>query len=130
MLPSETLLPLALLVALSLALTLYVLAASGHFPRAHRAPVWASSFGQFVLYGSIVIAIICLLIAIMAAWRLVPWYAAIIGSGLAVLCAPLVLQQFTDRFVDGCGALLTFSGACAVLALLLILIEVMAASHP
>jgi hypothetical protein len=51
---------------------------------------------------------------------LIPWYAAVIGGGLAILAAPLVLQNFTDRFVDGRGSLMSFAGAGGLLALLLI----------
>ena len=44
----------------------------------------------------------------------------VIGGGLAILMAPLALQQFPDRFVDGRAALLSFAGASAALALLLV----------
>ena len=57
---------------------------------------------------------------IVAALRLTSWYAAIIGGGLSLLVAPLVLRWFPDRFVDGPGALLVFAGASTVFALLLI----------
>ena len=50
-------------------------------------------------------------------WQLIPWYAAVIGGGLAILAAPLVLQQFPDRFVDGRAALLSFAAAGIALAL-------------
>ena len=120
MLPDAALIPLVLFTAIVLFVSLHALAASGQFPREHRAPVLVSGIGAIVLYGSIAVAFISLLTALFAAWRLIPWYAAVIGGGLAVLAAPLVLQQFTDRFVDGHGSLMTFAGAGAVLALLLI----------
>ncbi|HEY6860178.1 MAG TPA: hypothetical protein VI358_10385 [Pseudolabrys sp.] len=47
---------------------------------------------------------------------MIPWYAAVIGGGLAILAAPLVLQQFTDTFVDGRASLLSFAGAGVLLA--------------
>jgi hypothetical protein len=119
MMPIDALLPLAVFLALVLTLALHGLAASGHFPREYRAPAFASGFGQALLFGSIAAAIVCLIIAIIGAWRLIPWYAAIIGGGLAILCAPLVLQRFPDRFVNGRGALLAFAGASVLLALLL-----------
>ena len=53
-----------------------------------------------------------------AAWRLIPWYAAVIGGGLAILVAPFVLRQFPDCFVDGRASLLSFAAAGALLALL------------
>ena len=89
-----------------LVFSLHILAASGQFPREHRAPALTSGVGGIVLYGTIAMAITSLLVAFFAAWRLIPWYAAVIGGGLAILAAPLVLQQFTDtlrrrpRFAD------------------------------
>jgi hypothetical protein len=120
MLPEAALIPLALFTALLLLVSLHVLAASGQFPREHRAPALMSRVGAIVLYGTITVAVICLLVAFFAAWRLIPWYAAVIGGGLAILTAPIVLQQFTDRFVDGRASLLSFAGAGGLLAVLLI----------
>jgi hypothetical protein len=120
MLPEAAIIPLALFTTLLLFVSLLALAASGQFPREHRAAALASGFGAFILYGTIAIAFISLLVAFFAAWRLIPWYAAVIGGGLAILATPLVLQQFTDRFVDGRGSLMSFAGAGGLLALLLI----------
>jgi hypothetical protein len=120
MLPEAAVIPLALFTALLLFVSLHVLAASGQFPREHRAPALASGFGAFILYCTIAIAFVSLLVAFFAAWRLIPWYAAVIGGGLAILAAPLVLQRLTDTFVDGRASLLSFAGASALLALLLI----------
>jgi hypothetical protein len=120
MLPLNDLLPLILFAALLLALSLHGLAASGHFPRTHRGAALASATGSAILYGSMAIVIICLLIGLASAWHLIPWYAAVIGGGLAILVAPLVLQQFPDRFVDGRASLLAFAAAALVLALALI----------
>lgn len=120
MLPTDALFPLAIFMALLLALSLHGLAASGHFPREHRAPTLESGIGPLILYGSIAIAIFCLLAGLATVWRLVPWYAAVIGGGLAILVTPLVLQQLPDQFVDGRASLLSFVGAGAVLALLLV----------
>ncbi len=120
MLPQAVLIPLALFTALLLFVSLHALAASGQFPREHRAPALASGFGEFILYGTIAAAFISLLVAFFAAWHLIPWYAAVIGGGLAILAAPLVLQQFTDRFVDGRGSLMSFAGIGVLLAFLLI----------
>jgi hypothetical protein len=124
MLPNESLIPLLLLAALLLVFCLHTLAASGQFPREHRAPALASGAGTIVLFGTIVVAMTSLAAALLAAWRLVPWYAAVIGGGLAILAAPLVLQQFPDRFVDGRASLLSFSAAAALLALLLVWLNV------
>jgi len=120
MLPEAVWIPLALFTTLLLFVSLHALAASGQFPREHRAPALVSGVGVIVLYGTIAVALISLLAAFFAAWRLVPWYAAVIGAGLAILAAPLVLQQFTDRFVDGRTSLVSFAGAGALLALPLV----------
>jgi hypothetical protein len=120
MLPLNALLPLVLFTALLLALSLHALSASGHFPREHRGAAFVSGAGRAILYGSMVIVFLCLLIGLAAAWHLIPWYAAVIGGGLAILVAPLVLQQFPDRFVDGRASLLAFAAASLVLALALI----------
>ena len=119
--PAEVMLiPLILFTVLLHLVSLHALAASGQFPREHRARALASGFGWIILYGSIAVALTSLLVAFFAAWRLVPWYAAVIGGGLAVLAAPIALRQFGDRFVDGRASLLIFAGASAALALLLI----------
>jgi hypothetical protein len=62
----------------------------------------------------------CLLVGLFAAWRLIPWYAAVIGGGAGVLVAPLVLQWFPDRFVDGKRGLMSFAAAALLLSLLLV----------
>ncbi len=118
MLSAATVIPLVLFMALILVASLHGLAASGHFPRALRSS--ASGVGPIILFGSMAVAIAGLASGIVAAVRFIPWYAAIIGGGLAILAAPLVLQRFPDRFVDGRGALLTFAAANLVLAILLI----------
>jgi hypothetical protein len=120
MLPEAVWIPLALFTTLLLFVSLHALAAGGQFPREHRAPALMSGVGAIVLYGTIAVTLISLLAALFAAWRLIPWYAAVIGGGLAILAAPLVLQQFTDRFVDGRTSLVSFAGAGALLAFLLV----------
>jgi len=120
MLPEAVWIPLALFTTVLLFVSLHALAASGQFTREHRTPALMSSAGAIVLYGTIAVALISLLAALFAAWRLIPWYAAVIGGGLAILAAPLVLQQFSDRFVDGRTSLVSFAGAGALLAFLLV----------
>jgi hypothetical protein len=116
-LATNTLIPLVLYMALVLAASLHGLAVSGHFPLPRDGK--SVTPGAGVLFASIVLVIVCAVAGIAAALRLVPWYAAIIGGGLCVLGAPLVLQWFSDRFVDGRGALLTFPGAVLLLTVLL-----------
>jgi MFS family permease len=118
------LVPLALFVALVLAVSLYLLAVSGHFPRRQGQRAFASTFGAVILFCSIVLVIACLAAGIAGALHFVPWYAAIIGGGFALLAAPLVLRCFPDRLVDGRGGPLAFAGISAALGLLLIWLAV------
>ena len=105
-------------MGLILVASLHGLAASGHFPRALQPST--SGVGPMILFGSMAVAIAGLACGIAAAVRFVPWYAAIIGGGLSILAAPLVLQRFPDRFVDSGGALLSFAAVNMALAILLI----------
>jgi hypothetical protein len=105
--------------ALLLAAALLTLAASGHFPR--RAASSAGP-GTLMLWTSMLAGLAATAVGIAIAWRHLPWPPAIIAGGLAILAAPLVLQQFSDRFVDGRGALAAFGGAAIVLALILVAI--------
>lgn len=116
-LPSLT--DLALFTMAVLALTVFGLAASGHFPREHRAPALRTAAGAGVLWGSIALALIAAVAVLVGAIARLPWYAAIIGGGLMVLLAPLVLQQMPDRLADGAAVLVFCALSAAVLALLL-----------
>ena len=112
--------PLIVFAALLLVLSLHGLAASGQFPREHRKPALATTLGAALLHGSIALAVVSVGVALLGAWRLIPWYAAVIGGCLAILAAPLVLQQFPDHFIDGRASLLSFASAGALLALVLV----------
>lgn len=114
---------LILFMALLLALALYGLAASGQFPSEHRAQSLRSPIGNVILFGSMIVSALCLLVGLMFAWRAIPWYAAVIGGGLALLAAPILLRPFPDRFVNGRSALLVFSGIAFGLALALLQIS-------
>jgi hypothetical protein len=120
MLPVQSLPPLALFALLLFAAAIYGLAALGHFPASTRQEAMRRGAGPAVLWGTMAVVALSVAIALATAWLMIPWYAAIIGGGIAVLVAPLVLQYFSDRFVDGRGALHTFAGAAAVLAVVLI----------
>jgi hypothetical protein len=122
MLTTDVILPLVLFTLLILMLSLHGLSASGHFPRQHRATALNSPRGAVILYGTILIALTSLIAGMWAAWRLVPWYAAVIASGLAIIAAPLVLRKFSDSFVDDRGSLLSFAGASVALAIILVLL--------
>ena len=122
MLTTDAILPLVLFTLLMLMLSLHGLSASGHFPREHRATALSSPLSAVILHGTILIALTSLTAGLWAAWRLIPWYAAVIAGGLAILAAPLVLQEFSDNFVDHRGSLLSFASASAALAIMLLLI--------
>jgi hypothetical protein len=107
-------------MVLLLVLSLHALAAAGHFPHEHRPPALRSASGSLILFGSLAITLLCFLIDLVFAWQHIPWYAATISGGATVLVAPLLLQLFPDRFVDGAAALLTFASTGAVLTFFLI----------
>jgi hypothetical protein len=112
--------PLLVFMALLLVLSLYGLAAAGHFPPEHRGHRLRSPAGSLILFGSIALALVCLGTAVVVAWQHLPWYAAVIGGGVMVLIAPLLLRPLPDSFVDGPGALIAFAAAGVLLAALLI----------
>jgi hypothetical protein len=122
MLTNDAILALVLFTLLMLMLSLHGLSASGHFPRQHRAPALSSPLSAVILHGTILIALASLIAGLWAAWRLIPWYAAVIAGSVAILAAPLVLQEFSDSFVDHRGSLLSFAGASAALAIMLLLL--------
>jgi hypothetical protein len=113
---TAALLPLALFVILLLDLALLGLAVSGHFPRRPAS----DQIPAIDLYGAIAVGTLTLVVGVAAAIKLVPWYALVIGGGLSVLCAPLLLQRFSDRFVDGRAALMVFSALAMALTLTLV----------
>jgi hypothetical protein len=122
MLTIDAILPLVLFTLLMLMLSLHALSASGHFPREHRAAALRSLLGVVILHGTILVGLAALIAGLWAAWRLIPWYAAVIAGGLAILAAPLVLQEFSDSFVDDRRSLLSFAGASVALAIMLLLL--------
>jgi hypothetical protein len=117
MLPAQSLAPLALFTTLFFVASLFVLATLGHFPRAARNDAMKHGFGPTLLWGTIVIVAVCVVVAIVAAWRFIPWFAALIAGGIAILIAPLALQYFSDEFVDGRRGIAIFAGVDLVLAL-------------
>ena len=110
-------LALVLLMALLAAASLHGLAVSGQFPREHRGEAFRSPLGAVTLFGSIAVTLLSLLVGLFLAWRTIPWYAAVIGGGVPILFAPLMLRPMPDRFVNGRGAVLSFSVLSAVIAL-------------
>jgi hypothetical protein len=116
----EAVLPLALLMVLVLSFSMHGLAASGHFPKEHRSAALRAGAGPFVLFGSLLVSLLSLAAGLLLGARMIPWYAAVIGGGAMVLAAPLVLRSFPDNVVNGRMALIIFSGAGAVVAMILV----------
>ena len=127
MLPVQSLAPLALFTALFFIASLFVLAALGHFPRAARNEAISHGIGLALLWSTIVIVALCVIVALVAAWRFIPWFAALIGGGTAILVAPLALQYFSDEFVDGRRGIAMFAAIDLVLVLALALVWYMTA---
>lgn len=100
---------LLLFMGLVLAISMYALSVSGQFPLAHRTEPFRSALGGLILFGSMAFALASFAAGIYFIYDSVPWYALVIGGGGMVLITPLLLPNFSDRFVDGRGALLTFS---------------------
>jgi hypothetical protein len=110
---------LIVFAALLLSAALLALSASGHFPRRDDA---RGDPGSLVLYAAMLAGTAATGVGLVAAWQHLPWPPAVIAGGLAILAAPLVLQQFPDRFVDGRGALVAFGGGAVVLAAILVIL--------
>jgi hypothetical protein len=107
---------LLVFMGLMLAMSMYGLAVSGQFPLTHRTEPFRSALGGIILFGSLVLTFAALVAGIYFVHASLPWYALVIGGGMMVLITPLLLPNFSDRFVDGRGSLLTFSCAAAVLS--------------
>ncbi len=106
---------LILFSALVLSVSMYGLSFSGHFPAEQRPAELQGPAGQAILGGTGVAVAICAFLTLRLAWLAVPVPLAIIGAGGALLAAPLVLQMFPDRFVDGRSGLMVLAGVSAVL---------------
>jgi hypothetical protein len=112
---------LALFMALVCACSLGGLAASGHFPRRHHASDSGSAEAA-ILFGSIAVSAVCAVAGVTIAARSLPWPATVIGGGLVLLAAPLLLRAMPDQIVDGHAALIVSAAAAALLASLLLLL--------
>jgi hypothetical protein len=110
---------LALLMGSVLFVALYGLAASGHFPADFRGEALQRGWGLFVLWGTLFTSGLAAAAALSLAWRALPWYAIVIGSGVALLFAPLVLQSLPDTFVNGRRGLLVLALCSVAFATLL-----------
>jgi hypothetical protein len=106
-------------VAGVLAVALYGLTASGHFPADARSERLRGGWGALTLWGTLLATAAAAAVLLIQAWWVLPWHLAVIGGGAALLFAPLLLQPLPDSFVDGRGGLLAFSAAAVSLAALM-----------
>ena len=110
---------LGLLTGSVVLVALYGLTASGHFPAEFRPEKLQRGWGPAVLWGTMVIAVVSGSAALGLAWRVLPWYATVIGAGAALLFAPLLLQPMPDSFVNGRRGLLVLAAGAVILAALM-----------
>ena len=111
-------LSLVMFMALVLGLSLYGLTASGHFPSEHRADDLRAGSGAAVLWLTMAVSAAAAVYAAAYGAQALPWHVAVIGGGMALLIAPLLLQPLPDSFVDGRRGLIVFATASALLAAL------------
>lgn len=112
------LVPLGLFMAVILLASTYGLAASGHFPASDRLPAMRGQFGAVVIWSTAIVASLALCLAIVFASRTVSWPTAVIGGGVMVLVAPMLLNAFPDTVVDGKSGLIGFAGGALAVACL------------
>ena len=104
-----------LFMVLLLVVCVFVMTAAGHFPARFREQIFRTPSGAAILWGSIFIVGVSAIVAIAFAIQVLPWYAAVIGGGLMVLAAPLLVQPFPDRAVDSPQALLILAAVALAL---------------
>lgn len=107
---------LAIFVALVVSVSLYGLTVSGHFPSEHRGETLRTSMGAAVLWSTMLVCASAAIYAVGFASRTLPWYVSVLGTGGAILIAPLLLQPLPDAFVNGRRGLIVFTLAAVVFA--------------
>ena len=98
---------------------LYGLTVSGHFPAEFRAEALKGGAGAIVLWGTIIATCVAAATMLIAAWKVLPWYATVIGGGMMLLATPLLLRPLPDWFVNGRSGLLAFALGAIVTAIIL-----------
>ena len=99
-----------------LAVALYGLTASGHFPAETRSAKFKGGWGALVLWGTLTTTVLAAASMLLKSWSILPWYLQVIGGGAMLLFAPLLLQPLPDSFVNGRRGLLAFGAAAVLLA--------------
>jgi hypothetical protein len=98
---------------------LYGLTVSGHFPAEFRADELKGETGAVILWGTLALTGMAAVATLVVAWRVLPWYAIVIGGGAVLLATPLLLRPFPDWFVNGRAGLLAFAAGATVSAALM-----------
>ena len=88
------------------------LTAAGHFPRRDRLERIKTGLGSAILWTSILMTCGATAVVIWSASRTVAWSESVISASLGLLLAPMILQYFPDRFVDGRRGLIVWSALC------------------
>ena len=101
-------------------LALYGLAWSGHFPADYRSDEFKTTSGAGMHWGTLVTAVTAACLVGDAAIQVLPWPAMIVGGGSMLLAAPLLLQLFSDRFVNSVSALTSFAGSALAVAVIFV----------
>jgi hypothetical protein len=99
-----------------LAVALYGLTASGHFPAEARSAKFKGGCDALVLWGTLAVTALAAVAMLLKSWWILPWYLQVIGGGAMLLFAPLLLQSLPDSFVNGRRGLIAFSAVAVVLA--------------
>jgi hypothetical protein len=113
---------LALFMTSVALLALYGLACSGHFPADCRRDAFRTARGTAVLWGTLAMAAVAAALVADAAIRMLPWPLIIIGGGAMLLAAPLLLRRFSDDFVNGTSALMSFAGSALAISIISMLL--------
>src|SRR5262245_16158533 len=98
---------------------LYGLAVSGHFPAHLRSATLRRGWGAVVLWGTMAATALAAGAVGVSGWRALPWPAAVIGGGIGVLFAPVLLRSLPDSFINGRRALLVLAMGTVILAVLM-----------
>jgi len=107
---------LAVFCGLVLAVTLYALTLSIHFPSEHRRASLRGSLGGAILWGTTMVAVVAAAMAARLGLSALPGYVAVLAGGAAVLAAPALLKPLPDGLIDDRSGLLLFAALAGLLA--------------
>ncbi len=110
---------LSLFMAAIAFLALYGLTVSAHFPFEIRAAELQTGIGALTMWTTVVTSAVAAVIVGGVAPRVLPWTSIIIGGGVVLLAAPLLVRAFPDRFVDRLAGVITFAVGAMLTALML-----------